>query len=78
MRRNRIGEYFSGVVCRDASCIMFKNLEIQKLGVIIVSKCNGKIEQKLVIAHVDDADLCASGENSEKNAGDSIVLCEDA
>ena len=37
---------------------MLKKMENKKLGIRIVSKRNGKIEQRVVIAHVDDADFC--------------------
>ena len=33
---------------------------------MIVSKSDGKTEQRVVIANADDADFCTSGENSEK------------
>ena len=40
-------------------------MERKKIGIIIKSKHKGNIEQRVVIVHVDDADFCTSGENSE-------------
>ena len=66
---------FSGVACRDASCAMFKTLEKKKLGTRIVSKINGKIEQRVVIACVDDADICTSSEKIEKKIQEIASHC---
>ena len=59
------GNVFSGVACRDVSCLMFKQLEKKKLGTKIESKHDGNIEQRVVIACVDDADFCTSRDDSE-------------
>ena len=37
------GDVFSGVACRDVSCLIFKQLEKKKLGIKIESKFNRKI-----------------------------------
>ena len=52
---------FSGVACRDVSCVIFKQVEINKLEIIITLKHVRKTEQIVVIVHVDDADFCSSG-----------------
>ena len=49
------GDIFSGVVCRDVSCIIFRKLDRKKIGIIIKSKCEGNIEQRVVIEQADDA-----------------------
>ena len=59
------GNVFSGVACRDFSCLMFKQLEKKKLGMQIELNLNGKIEQRVVIAYVDDADFCTIGDDCE-------------
>ena len=53
----------------------FKQLENNKLGVRIESKCNGKIEQRVVIAHADNANFCTSGENSELKMQEIVSCC---
>ena len=63
---------FSGVACRDVSCIIFRKLEKKKIGIIIKSKYKGIIEQRVVIAYVDDADFCTSGENCEQKMQEII------
>ena len=40
---------------------------LQTIGIKIKLKCKSPIEQIVVIAHVDDADFCNSGEYSEMN-----------
>ena len=74
VRRSREGKHFSGVACRDASYVTFTQLENKKLGIIIETKCNGKFEQRAVIACVDDAIFCVSGEKSERKMQE-IVSC---
>ena len=59
------GNLFSGVTCRDVSCLIFKQLEKKKLGMKIELNITGKIEQRVVIACVDDADFCTSGDDCE-------------
>ena len=59
------GNVFSGVACRDVSYLIFKQLKKRKLGIKIESYRKGKIEHRLVIARVDDADFCTSGDNCE-------------
>ena len=65
---------FSGIACREASCLMFKQLEKNKLGMKIELNLNGKIEERVFIVHVDDAGFCASGVNCEINM-QKIVSC---
>ena len=50
------------------------NSYLVKIWIIVKSKHNGNIEQRVVIAHVDYADFCTSGENSEKKMQE-IVSC---
>ena len=72
---NRAGKCVSGVACRDVSCLIFKQLGKKKLGIKIESKCNGKIEQRVVIACVDDAGFCTSGDNSETKMQKIVSYC---
>ena len=51
---------FSGVACRDMSCVIFRKLEKHKIGIITKSKHKGAIEHRAVIAQVDDADFYTS------------------
>ena len=69
------GNVFSGVACRDASCLIFKQLEKKKLGIKIESQRNGKIEQRVVTACVDDADFCTSGDNCETKMQKIVSCC---
>ena len=55
--------------------MIYLKLEDQKLGISIVLKCNEKIEQKVVIAHVDDADFWTSRENSERKMQKIVSYC---
>ena len=50
---------------RDVSCINFRTLERKKLGIIIIKKCEGNTEQRVVIAHANDVDFFTSVENSK-------------
>ena len=68
------GNVFSGVTWRDLSCVIFKQLENKQLGIRIEPKCNGKIEQRVVIPCVDDADFCTSGANNERK-NQEIASC---
>ena len=68
------GNIFSGVACRDMSCVIFKRLEKKKLGITTKSNYSSNIEQRVVIAHADDADFCASGDECESKMQD-IIAC---
>ena len=70
------GNIFSGVSCRDVSYVMLRILDKNKLGIIIRSSYNGEIEQIVVISHVNNVDLCASGEECEKKIQEIIIYCE--
>ena len=37
--------------------------------------CNGKIEQRVAISCLDDADFCTSRENSEKKMQEIVSYC---
>ena len=54
---------------------MLKMLENKKLGIIIVSKSNRKAKQRVVIACIDDVDLCSSVENSKKKTQEIASFC---
>ena len=57
---------FSGSVCGDVSCFIFKEMEKKRLGIIITSKSNHKEAQRAVIEFVDDIDFCSSGLESDQ------------
>ena len=57
---------FTGDVCRDASCIIIKVLENEKLGMKFKSKLSQMETLISAIAFVDDVDLVAEGKEVEK------------
>ena len=69
------GNVFSGSACRDASCIMFKELEKKRVGVVNALKINGYKEHRVTIACADDADFCTSGAEYERKMQEIVNLC---
>ena len=51
----------SGAICRDQSCLVFKQLERLKKGVELVLPLSLKRIRRTVIAYVDDADFFLNG-----------------
>ena len=51
------GNVVSGVICIDVSYIIFRKKKTKKLGIIAISKHRGNAEQRVTIAHADDADF---------------------
>ena len=60
------GNVFSGNVCKDVSCFIFKEIEKKRLGIMLTSKYNDTEVQRNVIAFVDDSDFCSSGVECER------------
>ena len=58
--------FFSGNVCGDVSCFMFKEIEKKRLGIMLTSKCSNIEVQRNAIAFVDDSDFCSSGVECER------------
>ena len=58
------GNKFSGDMCRDISCIIIKQLEIQNLGIWFISLLTGLRLLCASISFVDDTDLVADGSNA--------------
>jgi len=61
------GNSASGAICRDTSCIIFKQLEKMQLGAQIKVPSDDRILQRVAIAFVDDTDFYANGEEYESN-----------
>ena len=55
------GNVFSGNVCRDVSCFIFKEIEKKRLGMMLTSKHDDVEVQINVIAFVNDSDFCSNG-----------------
>ena len=51
----------SGAMCRGTSCLMFKKLEDQNLGVIVKTPISNKEVIRSAIAFVDDTDFYTNG-----------------
>ena len=62
-------------MCVDFSFAIFIKLEQKKIEIIIKSKYKGTIEQRVVIAYVDDAVFCTSGEYSEIKMQEIMSYC---
>ena len=59
------GNSVSGAICRDTSCLIFKYLEQQNLGVKLKNPISKEIIQRIAIAFVDDTDFYTNGLNYE-------------
>ena len=57
------GNSVSGAICRDTSCLIFKKLEDESLGVKIYSPIMSTLYVRNAIAFVDDTDFYTNGEN---------------
>ena len=51
------GKVFSGNVCRDVSCLIFKHPEQKDLVVLITSEARKEVYKRVLIAFVDDSDF---------------------
>ena len=71
------GNRFSGDLCRDTSCLIIKEIERQKFGMIVVSNLSGQSVQKTAVAFVDDNDLIADGEEAERDMNNMITTYDD-
>ena len=58
------GNKFSGDMCRDISCLIIKQLEIQNLGILFLSVITYASILCSSISFVDDTDLVADGTNA--------------
>ena len=59
------GNKFSGDMCRDISCLIIKQLETEKLGIILKSKLLQLKEQCVSVSFVDDTDFVSEGQEYE-------------
>jgi len=57
------GNKFSGDMCRDISCIIIRQLEVQNLGVCFLSLVTLMTVLCASVSFVDDTDLAAQGEH---------------
>ena len=64
----------SGAVCRDQSCLVFKQLERLKKGVELVLPLSLKRVRRTVIAYVDDADFFSNGKHCIQKIQEIIEL----
>ena len=51
------GNKFSGYVCRDILCLIIRQIEKERLGMVIESLHASKMQQKVAVSFVDDAYL---------------------
>ena len=74
------GNMLSGCLCRDVSRLIFKELENKRLGIVMKSKHNKNVVQRVVIAFVDDSDFCTKGNECEKKMQEIVEyytsMCE--
>ena len=66
------GNIFSGNVCRDVSCFIFKEIENKRLGIILTSKCNNVEVQRNAISFVGDSDFFSSGAECERKIQETL------
>ena len=63
----RQGSVFSRSARRDVSCVIFKELERKRVGIVTQSKNNEHKEHRVAIACIDNADFCAVRVEWERN-----------
>ena len=61
------GNVLSGAICRNVSCLIFKQLENMNVGIDLTSPVTRNRIMRLIIAFVDDADFFAYGPNAIQN-----------
>ena len=57
------GNSVSGVTCRDTSCLIFKKLEDQNLGVMVDVQISHQEVVRSAMSSVDDAEVYMNGSN---------------
>ena len=61
------GNVLSGAICRNVSCLIFKQLEKMNAGIDLTSPVTRNRIMRLIIAFVDDADFFWCGPNAIQN-----------
>ena len=69
------GNKFSGDMCRDISCLIIRQLEVENLGICFLSLVTLITVLCASVSLVDDADLAADGENSVSQMQMMLKLC---
>lgn len=59
------GNVVSGNMCRDQSCIIFRKLEKDKLGILIVGPISAEEVRRAAIAWIDDTDFFTNGQKAQ-------------